>query len=232
MYNLVLIRGNGVFTDSAILADGLNMNHRSVINLLKVHGGIHVFQNIQTIKKRVWKKEIDVFVLTELQATLLISLMKNSVEVIEFKIKLVEEFYKQRQILMQLLANKQNAEWLDKRVNSKEVRKEATDTIQKFIEYAKSQGSKSAEKYYMNFSRMELSGLFLIEQKYPNARDVMSVRQLNLISMADEAIAISLEESMLNNIPYKKCYTIAKEKIALLAKIFPPSPIGLLLQQG
>ena len=81
----------------------------------------------------------------------------------------------------------------------------------------------------MNLSRMELTGLFLLEQKYPNARDVMSIRQLHLIEMADEAIAISLEESMKMGLPYKECYQKAKEKIELLSRIFPKSPLPALL---
>ncbi len=155
--------------------------------------------------------------------------MKNTPVVRQFKSTLAKEFFKQRRILQRILSQKDNAEWMVKRQETKQVRKECTDVIQQFIEYARLQGSKSAEKYYMNFSRMELTGLFLIEQKYPNARDVMSIRQLNLIEMADEAVAISLQDSMSKEIPYKECYQLAKEKISLLAKVFPPSPLPLLL---
>ena len=81
----------------------------------------------------------------------------------------------------------------------------------------------------MNISKMELTGLFLMEQKYPNARDVMSFRQLNLIEMADEAIARALDEAMNLGMHYKECYKFAKDRIELLAKIFPPSPLPLLL---
>lgn len=230
--NLVSVRGNEVFTDTAVLSEGLNMEHRSVVALLKTHQSIDVFDNVKSIKKRVYKKEIDVYLLSELQATLLISLMKNSTEVISFKIKLVKEFYRQRDLLNQMIIQKGNAEWLERRQETKTMRRELTDVIQKFVVYAKEQGSKSADKYFMNFSRMELSGLFLMEQRYPNARDLMSMRQLNLIEMADEAIAISLEDSMSRGVHYKDCYKAAKEKIALLAKIIKPSPLPLLLSKG
>jgi phage regulator Rha-like protein len=226
---LVVIIGNNVFTDSASLALGLNMEHRSIVALLKTHAQIKAFANIGTTKRRVWKKEVDVYLLSELQASLLIALMKNSPEVIDFKIKLVEQFYHMRQIILTKVSNEKNIEWLSSRTETKAMRKECTDIIQRFIIYAKEQGSKSAEKYYMNFSRMELTGLFILEERFPNARDVMSIRQLRLIEMADEAIAISLKDSMSKDIPYKECFQIAKEKVCSLAKIFPRSPLPMLL---
>jgi hypothetical protein len=79
---------------------------------------------------------------------------------------------------------------------------------------------------------MELTGLFILEQKYPNARDVMSIRQLRLTEMADEAIAISIQDSMSKNIPYKECFQIAKDKVCALAKIFPRSPLPLALENN
>ena len=224
--------GNNVYTDSASLAIGLNMEHRSLVSLLKTHSEIKSFAEISTVKRRVWKKEVDVYLLTELQATLLIALMKNSPEVITFKIRLVEEFYRMRQVISTKAANEKNIEWMTTRKDSKIMRRECTDIIQKFVAYAEAQGSQSASKYYMNFSRMELTGLFILEQKYPNARDVMSIRQLRLVEMADEAIAISLQDSMEKNIPYKECFKIAKDKVCALAAIFPRSPLPLLLEKG
>jgi len=151
--------------------------------------------------------------------------MKNSPQVIDFKIKLVDAFIKYRNIAARLTIQKNSADWLTKRQDTKAMRRECTDKIQKFVQYAESQGSKSASKYYMTISKMELTGLFLMEQKFPNARDVMSMRQLNLIEMADEAIADALEEAMNEGLHYKDCYKRAKEKIEALSKIFPPSPL-------
>ena len=225
MGNLVYIMGEEIFTNSFAISQGLDMEHKSIMALIKTHSSIDIFKDIKLDKKRLHKKEAKIYLLTEMQATFLISLMKNSPKVIDFKAKLVKEFFKQRELIIQILVQKQNVGYIEARAKGKVMRRECTDTIQEFIAYAESQGSKSATKYYMNFSRMELTGLFLIEQKYPNARDVMSMRQLNLIEMADEAVAISLEQSMADNVPYKECYQIAKEKICLLAKIFPRSPL-------
>lgn len=226
---LTVVKGINVFTTSLAISEGVGIDHKSVIKLIKTHSNTNLLKRFEIAKVSTKGRPIDVVYLDEMQATFLIMLMKNSAQVIEFKEKLTRAFFKQRSLLQKLLAQKENAEWLEKRSQTKVMRRESTSVIQKFIEYAKIQGSKSAEKYYMNFSRMELTGLFLMEQKYPNARDVMSIRQLNLIEMADEAIAISLAESMDSGVPYKECFQIAKEKISLLAKIFPKSPLPVLL---
>lgn len=226
---LVVIRKNELFTTTLQLAEWTGNDHVFVMRLLKKYSYLEDLSDFESQKLSTKGRAIVFAYLTELQATLLLTLMKNSEQVIKFKVKLTREFFKQRKILQSLATQKANAEWMIKIQETKVMRKELTDTIQEFIEYAKSQGSKSAEHYYMNISRMELTGLFILEQKYPNARDVMSVRQLNLIEMADEAISISLRESMDQKLHYKECYQKAKEKIELLVKIFPRSPLPQLL---
>ena len=227
--SLVVLRKNELFTTTIQIAEWTDNQHKNVMELLRKYSYLEDLTTFQTDKLSTKGRPIDFAYLTELQASLLLTLMKNSEKVIKFKVALTREFFKQRKLLQSLAIQRANAEWMVKRQETKVMRKELTDTIQQFIEYARSQGSKSADKYYMNFSRMELTGLFIIEQRYPNARDVMSVRQLNLIEMADEAIAVSLKDSMESGIHYKECYQIAKDKISLLVKIFPRSPLPQLL---
>lgn len=229
MNQLVIIKGRDVFTDTYEISVGLNLEHRSVILLLLKHKDRKTFNNLESIKKKTPKKLSLVYLLTELQATYLITLMQNSEEVMDFKEKLITEFYRQRRLLEDMYLLRRNQEWLEERQSSKKVRRECTDVIQKFVEYARAQGSKSADMYYMNLSKMELTGLFLMEQKYPNARDVMSIRQLNLISVADQAVANALEEGMKDKVHYKECYVLAKKQIEMLSKIIPRSPLPMLL---
>jgi len=230
--NLVSVRGLDVFTSSDVLAKGLNMEHRSVVSLIKSYEYLEQFKNLQKTKHRVYKKEVDIYWLSELQATILISFMKNSAEVIEFKIKLVTEFYKQRQLIQMLLAQQKDPNWNLERQEGKVARRVSTDTIQEFIEYAKAQGSKSADKYYMSITRMQLTGLFLMEQRYPNAREVMSFKQLATTQTADYVIAESLKDSMEKGLHYKECYKEAKKRIDELEKVIPKSPLPAFLAKN
>lgn len=229
MNEIVMVKGNEVFTTSLAISKGLNLEHESVIRLLKKHSNIEELSRFEIGEIRTKGRPIKIAFLDELQATLLIVLMKNSPEVLKFKIKLTNAFFKQRKLLQSIIIQKQNAEWLLKRNETKVMRLDATDQIKRFIQYAIDQGSKSAHMYYMNISKMELQGLFLMDQKYPNARDVMNFKQLNLIEMADEAVKISLQEGMNAELHYKDIYKLAKSKIDALAKIFPKSPLPLLL---
>ncbi len=231
MGNLVVIKDNDTFTTSIEIAKGVEHSHTSVLRLIKSSMDLEIFMTLKVNKIGTKGRASEVFYLSEEQATLLIALMRNTSIVRQFKHTLVKEFYRQRKLLNQIALRNGNDEWLLKRQESKVMRKECTDVIQKFVKYAKEQGSQSADKYYMNFSRMELTGLFMMEQKYPNAREVMSMRQLNLIEMADEAIANVIQEEMSKKTPYKEIYLRAKEKIELLAKIFPPSPLPMLLEK-
>jgi phage regulator Rha-like protein len=228
---LVVMKKNKPFTTSLLMSDGIGIEHRAVLDLIRKYKDRKIFKTFTVEPQRLKTKgrEKEFYYLSESQAIFLITLMKNSDKVLDFKESLVNAFIKYRDTAASLLAKSKEPDYVIKRIESKTVRKELTDMIQKFIAYAKDQGSKSAEHYYSNFSRMQLTGLFLLDQKYPNAREVMSIKQLNLIEMADEAIALSLEDSMLQGLPYKECYKKAKDKIELLARIFPPSPLAILL---
>lgn len=228
---LIVLKNDSALTTSILVSEGIGIEHRAILELIRKYKDRKIFQTftVQPEKMATKGRSGEFYYLTENQAMFLITLMKNSEKVLDFKESLVNAFVEYRNLAQKLLAQKNNIEWIETRKETKVMRRECTDIIQKFILYAKEQGSKSADKYYMNFSRMEVTGLFILEQKYPNARDVMSIRQLRLVEMADEAIAISLQDSMNKNIPYKECFQIAKDKICSLAKIFPKSPLPVLL---
>lgn len=231
MEDLIVMQKNNIYTTTLIIAENLDMKHEHVIKMLKKYEEIEILSRFEIRKLSTKGRAIVDYMLTEEQALILVSLMRNTTKVVEFKIKLVRSFIHYRKLASQLLSQKQNVDWVQARSNGKVMRRECTDAIQEFVAYAKDQGSKSADKYYMSLSRMEVRGLFIMEQRYPNAREVMSMRQLNLIEMADEAVAVSLRESIDKGLPYKECYQEAKKRIEMLAKIIPPSLLPVLLSQ-
>lgn len=229
MGELVIMNKKDIYTTSLIISENLNLKHDNVVGLLKKHSNIEELSLFQTEKVATGGRAIINYMLTEEQSLILVSLMKNSKEVIAFKVKLVKAFIKYRKIAHTLSIEKNNALYQAERQESKYIRKDCTDTIKEFIEYAIKQGSKSAAMYYVNLSKMELKHLFLLEQKFPNAREVMSMKQLSLIKMADEAVRLSLEDGMKEGLQYKQIYQLAKQKIEALSKIFPPSPLPMFL---
>ena len=82
-------------------------------------------------------------------------------KVLDFKEKLADDYVKQEDVLKKLLEQRQNPEWIKNRAHGKKFRKEETDTIKDFIEYAKAQGSSNYEWYYNAFSRCVNTELFI-----------------------------------------------------------------------
>jgi len=118
-------------------------------------------------------------------------------------------------------------EWRLARTEGKIVRKITTDIIKSFVEYAKSQGSQSAEMYYANFSKMVNASLLEIEGKKPtNLRDKLNVIQLHQLSIAETIITRSLVECISRQMFYKEIYQIAKSKIEQYSQTVGKSKIG------
>jgi phage regulator Rha-like protein len=174
--------------------------------------------------------------LDEEQTTFLITLMKNSEPVVQFKYRLSREFYRMKNEITRIQAiarnNNLNIEWTEARQSGKQDRRQETDSIQRFIEYAIGQGSKSAQKYYMLFSKMANSLMFDMQTGAVNTRDVCNVNQLGSLKVVDTIISRALEEDMACGIYYKEIYRNTKVKIQQFVSLYGRSEIPGTLQIG
>jgi len=164
-------------------------------------------------------RPVDAYLLNEEQTTFLVTLFANSKIVVEFKKTLVKEFYKQRRLLLQVIANRHDSEWVRKRIEGKKRRVEATDKIKDFIVYAKEQGSKNADWYYNAFTSMQNKALFCIEGKFKNLRDVMLPEQLMVIGVADGIVKKTITGGIKKGLFYKDIFKEAKENMLLFAQL-------------
>lgn len=155
--------------------------------------------------------------------------MKNSPIVRQFKSKLVKEFFRQRKLLQEWMATKEGVEYQQQRLESKKVRLEETDWIKVFVNYATEQGSQNAHLYYANISKMENKALFFLDQKVKNVRELLDFKQLGLIKVADMAVIEAIKEGIKNKMHYKEIYKLAKERVEILSKIVPKSPLAFLI---
>lgn len=98
---LVLLHHNEPMTTSLAIAEGVGMEHKSVLQLIRNHvdslanfGGVAFeMRPFDTKGGCQWR---DVYFLNEPQSTLLITFMRNSEIVVRFKIALVKAFYEMR----------------------------------------------------------------------------------------------------------------------------------------
>jgi len=228
MDKLVTLDNKTPVTSSLVISKGTDNEHRSVLRLIKKHKqslevfGILRFE-ITKPKGEKGGRPQEVFYLNEQQTTLLLTFMSNSEIIVRFKTALVSDFYKLRNALMQVELNHQNNEWLRLRNEGKAIRLETTDVIKNFVEYAVKQGSTNAVRYYSNITKMENKALFIMEQKFPNIREVLNNQQLATLRVADKMVMDTLQEGMELNLHYKNIYSIAKDRIEKFAELVKPS---------
>lgn len=114
--------------------------------------------------------------------------------------------------------NRSNPQWLEVRQAGKLVRQEWGDVVHDFVGYAMSQGSKSAQMYYMNITKMQYQALEFVKQsgdKY--FRDSLDILQHSQLMSIEFAVQQALLEGMDMGLPYKDIFKFAKERALELA---------------
>ncbi len=234
MGDLVIIVNNEVFTTSLIIAEKTNNSVHSVRELIKTYKsdleefGVLSFEMRKPNKNSKGGRPQEIYYLNEQQTTLLLAFMRNSVIVIDFKKKLVKEFYKMKKTLEKIYSMRKTDVWVETRHNQKCVRKEETDTIKKFVEYSMVQGSENYRKYYTLITNMENKALFIVKDKFPNLKDVLTTRQLMNSAVCNEIVINALEEGMENCIHYKEIFQLAKKRVETFASVMPKTQVPML----
>ena len=105
-------------------------------------------------------------------------------------------------------------EWQSARSEGKVVRRQETDVIQEFVQYACEQGSVNSNRYYMSITKMVKS--VLGEQA---KRDTLDAGELMTLAVAERVTAQALQEAMCAGLPYKVIYQSVKAKVTTLAAL-------------
>ena len=163
------------------------------------------------------------YLLNEEQFTLLVLLAKNTPESVALKMRIVDEFFRMRTTLSRMAATRKGEDWLNTRKDGKQVYFQKTDVIKQFVEYATEQGSKSANMYYTNIATMENKALFILEQKFPNVREFLNIKQLFQVVTADQIIEKALQDGMNQKLHYKEIYQLAKDRVIQFSEIIGKS---------
>lgn len=110
IFPLVSVVGGEPLASSLVIARGMRQQHASTLRLVRRHlsaierfGGVRF--EIRPFKTAGGKQSREVAMLNEQQAALLISMMRNTDEVVDFKVQLIHEFYRMRDALSQRTEN-------------------------------------------------------------------------------------------------------------------------------
>ena len=213
MNELTFIQRNDVFTTSRVIAEGTQNQHESVVAIVKKHSadfeefGAIEFTDLKSGKRG---RPARIYLLNELQATLLVTYLDNTEIVRKFKVELVRQFYALRSLLLE----KQTAVWQEKRLASKTTRLLETDAIKLLVAYAKEQGSQNADKLYITYTKLvkQLTGYA--------SRDSAPADKLATIAMLERTIAGLVISGIQQELHYKEIYQATKTQLTALANIW------------
>ena len=211
MYELVELKGNDVFTNSKVIADGTNNQHESVVAIIrKYEKDILDFGNIDFSDLKSGKRGQPerVYYLNEEQATFVITLLRNSKIVVKFKKELVRQFYAMSRFILE----KQSKLWGETRIANKENRLKETDVIKLLVDYAKEQGSTHSDKLYVTYTKLAKSVI-------GGNRDNITVSDLNNLTLVESIILQTIRIDMSMGMHYKDIYRDCKNRIEQFADI-------------
>jgi len=214
-------------TGTFLLSQGLDREHKIVRDIIEKYR--EDFEDFSILKKRKLRstggRAANEYMLDEDQFMFLGTLLRNTKKVVEFKKRIIQQFKKCRLENEKLQNHKRQPEYQITRDASKIVRKQTTDVMQRFIEYATSQGSTNSERYYSNITRMLNGLLFIVEGKFKNVREMMTTQQLMTTSSAEQIIDRGLKDGMSRKIYYKDIYKEVKSKVELFAELHGKSEV-------
>lgn len=211
MTDLVKVKGNDIFTDSMVIAEGTGIAHRKLkVTIKKYEGMIKRLGLLAPYRaESSGGRPEEYYRLNEEQATFIMTLLKNTDRVVEFKMNLVQQFYAMRRFLME----RQSADWQVLRQQSKEVRRLETDTIQQFVEYARSHGSTHAAHYYTNLTKLvnKAAGI--------QTRNLATGLQLNTVMFLERMIGEVIRLGMAQGKEYRDIYDLCKSKVLTIREL-------------
>lgn len=121
---------------------------------------------------------------------------------LEWKLNYIEAF----NLMEKAIRERQSSEWLITRKQGKLIRRSETDTIANLIEYAKSQGSRNADKFYMTYSKL-VNSLVGIGS---GQRDSVPFKVISTIGFLEDMILHTIDEEIQKGTHYKEIYKICK----------------------
>lgn len=121
---------------------------------------------------------------------------------------------------------KERGEWKAVRFEGKSVRRHLTDVIANFIEYAFSQGSKNADKYFTIYTKLLNSELFENPKAESSLRDLLNIPQLHQVSVGEQILIRAITDGMRAKHFYKDIYQEAKLKLNSYSFSIGKSRIG------
>ncbi len=126
---------------------------------------------------------------------------------------LVDEFILMEKLLAKQAKERETIAFQLMRAEGKDVRKVLTDAISRFINYAKGNGSQSADKYYSIITQLTYKSFLLIEPKASEIREILTAVQLSQLQTLELMAASILIKGIDSKQSYKQIYQQLKAEL-------------------
>jgi len=225
MKELVEVQRGEVYCDSQMVADKFGYQHvhvmRVIRRLIDEYGKLEVCQSahlnfVET--EREWHGQRFKRFMMDRRAFSLLAMRFQGAKALEWQVKFNDAFYLMEKTLLVEQTNKGNASWVTQREQGKLARKEATDTISEFVEYAKNQGSHNAQFYYKHVTVACYKCLQLVQSEKPKLRDTLDIMELNQLALAEHLAEKSLKKHMASGEHYKAIFSLVKADLERFAE--------------
>ena len=214
--DLVEVTNNKVFCDSSMVAKKFGQKHDKVIiiieNLISDLMAISSRHKVEKVTKHYRGRDYTAYLMDRRFFSLLAMRFKGK-RALEWQIKFNDAFYEMEKNILMSNLNKNDIKFLDVREQGKVSRKEETDVIKDFIEYATAQGSKGAKWYYKNITNATYRALDLMAQKKPKLRDSMDIYQVSELLLAERVAKDQLRKYMNMGRHYKDIYDSVRDDL-------------------
>lgn len=210
MNELVIIKNDKAVCSSLQVAESFGKNHFHVIRDIetKIIGvaekkftdtnfGLSTYKDDSGKSNKMYYMTRDGYALLAMGFT-----GKNAME---WKVRYITAFNSMESILLE----NQSPHWQATRLESKSNRRMETDEIKQFVQYAKDNGSKNADRYYCNLSILANKAVGIGS----NSRDTATAGQLNNLILIEHIIGEVIKEGILQALYYKDIYKLCKQRI-------------------
>ncbi len=109
----------------------------------------------------------------------------------------------------EIIRERSSIQWQETRLAAKHTRKLETEEIKELVQYARAQGSKSAEKYYLALSKLANKTVGLSGGQ----REQASITQLNTLTLVENIIHHVIQEGIEAQLQYKDIYKTCKARL-------------------
>ena len=127
--------------------------------------------------------------------------------------RLVDEFLRVRYQLDRQAKERETLAYQVARLSGKDSRGILTDAIQQFADYASSQGSQNADRYFANITQAVYKALLIIEPQATEIRELLTTVQLKTLELAELTASQALIDGMESQQSYKAIYQSLKASL-------------------